>query len=80
MRTEEIRSRIRQMLETGDLPCEEPEKTWAGNGGGDHCAACGEAIRRDEVEFEVDLKSGWTLRLHRGCHDIWIDECHKILQ
>jgi len=66
-------------LEAGELPCEEPQKTWAGSGGGEHCAACGQSIPRTEVEFEVDLVSGITLRLHRACHDIWLEECHRTL-
>ena len=69
----------RKLLEADELPCEEPQKTWAGSGGGKHCAACGHAILPTEVEFEVDLVSGITLRLHRACHDIWLEECHQAL-
>ncbi|MGH6691011.1 MAG: hypothetical protein ACREF4_10070 [Gammaproteobacteria bacterium] len=72
-----IRARIRTMVETGVLPCDEPEKTWAGKGGGIHCAACGELIALTEVEFEVDVK-GTTLRLHRLCHVWWLEECEPI--
>ena len=69
-----VRQRIRQMLESGALPCEEPDKVWAGHGNGSHCAACGENITQVEVEYEVQLASV-TLRLHRECHEIWHDEC-----
>lgn len=74
-----IRKRIRQMLETGEIPCDEPDKIWAGRGTGSHCAACGEAIAPTEVEYEVDLPPGRgsTLRLHRACHDIWRQECDR---
>lgn len=67
------------MLETGEVPCDRPEKVCAGNGN-EHCAACGETISRTETEFEVDLRSGVTLRLHRACHDIWLEECHATLK
>jgi hypothetical protein len=67
------------MLKTGQLPCDEPAKTWAGNGGGEYCAGCAEPIARSEIEYEVELRSGLTLRLHRACHDIWLEECEAAL-
>jgi hypothetical protein len=70
-----VRQRIRQMLEQGEMPCDEPDKTWAGRGTGTHCAACGETIQPSDIEYEVDLLPGATLRLHRDCHDIWQEEC-----
>ena len=70
-----IRKRIRQMLETGAIPCEEADKVWAGHGSGSHCAACGDPIAPADIEYEVDLRSGPTLRLHRACHEIWRSEC-----
>ncbi|HXH84138.1 MAG TPA: hypothetical protein VNN07_14610 [Candidatus Tectomicrobia bacterium] len=71
----QIRSRIRTMLETGALPCDEPAATWAGSGEGKRCVACTETIAPTEVEFEVDLASGITLRLHRACYAVWREEC-----
>jgi hypothetical protein len=70
-----IRKRVRTMLETGQLPCDEPRETWAGPGEGQHCAACGEVIAPTELEFEVSLDPGTVLRLHRRCHAIWLEEC-----
>jgi hypothetical protein len=70
-----IRQRVREMLATGDLPCEDPAGMWAGRGEGKRCAACKESIRATEVEFEVLLKSGATILLHRACHLIWLQEC-----
>jgi hypothetical protein len=72
-----IRARIRTMVESGALPCDEPEKTWAGKGEGTHCAACGQGISPSDVEFEVDV-AGTTLRLHRLCHQFWLEECAPI--
>jgi hypothetical protein len=74
-----IRQRVRQMLETGVLPCEEHDKVWAGRSVGTHCAACGEPIAVTDVEFEVELSSGTALRLHRVCHEIWREECDSLL-
>jgi hypothetical protein len=70
-----VRKRVRQMIDTGALPCEDEEKMWAGRGVGRLCMACTEPIAPTEVEFEVELGSGQTLRLHRDCHRIWTEEC-----
>jgi hypothetical protein len=70
-----LRLRVRRLVQSGEVPCEEPGKTWAGRGNGTHCAACGEPIGPSEIEFEAELLSGATLRLHRVCHDVWREEC-----
>jgi hypothetical protein len=75
MDTDELRVRIRKLRETGHIPCDEAEKTWAGNGQARPCSGCGVPIQKNEVEYEVDLRSGVTLRLHRRCHIIWMEEC-----
>lgn len=41
------------------------------------CAACGQRISLTEVEFEVDV-AGTTLRLHRLCHQFWLEQCEPI--
>ena len=78
MDAQNIRSRICQMVETGELPCEETGKVWAGRGSGTHCAACGEPIESSQIEFEVQLGTSTILRLHRQCHQIWQEECPPI--
>jgi len=78
METIGLRARVRQMVESGEMPCEEPGKLWAGRGVGTHCAACGQPITSTEVEFEITLASGVELRLHRLCHDVWREECEEL--
>jgi len=73
-----LRLRVRRLVESGEVPCDEPGKTWAGRGNGTHCAACGEPITPMEIEFEAELPSGVTLRLHRLCHDVWREECESL--
>jgi hypothetical protein len=73
-----LRLRVRQLVKTGEVSCEEPGKTWAGRGSGTHCAGCGEPIRPTEIEFEAELPSGTALRLHRLCHDLWREECEAL--
>jgi hypothetical protein len=73
-----IRSRVREMVETGQLPCEESGKVWAGRGTGTHCAACGDLIESTQIEFEVLLGPTAVLRLHRACYQIWQEECETL--
>ena len=73
-----IRARVREMVETGQLPCEESGKVWAGHGSGTHCAACGEPIESTQIEFEVPLGPGAVVRLHRACYRIWQEECETL--
>ena len=75
-----IRQRIKTMVQTGELPCEEPEATWGSNGDGHRCAGCREPIRSDEIEYEVNLSSGMRIRLHRRCHAIWLQECESFTE
>ena len=72
-----IRERVRALLAAGELPCDEPQATWAGLGTGRECAACTEAIAASEVEYEVE-SAGTILRLHRLCHEIWRAECAAV--
>lgn len=73
-----IRQRIRTMVETGALPCDEPEKVWAGKGMGQHCVACSQPISAAEIEYEVELTAGQMFRVHRRCHEIWREECEPL--
>jgi len=75
MDADSIRTRIRQMVAAGTLPCEEG-KIWAGRGVGESCVACTEPIEPTETDFEVVFPSGESVRLHgQPCHSIWIEEC-----
>ena len=77
MTEEQIRDRIRRMLRTGDLECDDDTaRVWAGEGAGRRCAACLEPIVPCNVEYEADL-NGRTLYFHPRCHDIWLDVCES---
>jgi hypothetical protein len=69
-----LRARIRALVKTGIVPCDEPDKVWAGRGTGTHCLACGEPITATEIEYEVEL-GAVTFRLHLQCFAIWRAEC-----
>jgi hypothetical protein len=61
-----IRRRVREMITTGELPCDDLAGLWAGMGDGKRCAACAEMIGAREVEYEVNLTSGKKVLL-QGC-------------
>jgi hypothetical protein len=71
---ETIRARIRAMLATGNLECDDTGRVWAGNGSGKLCAACHAPILPEAVEYEAELR-GRALHFHRRCHEIWLEEC-----
>jgi hypothetical protein len=73
---EDIRDRIRRMLKTGDLECDDAGRVWAGEGAGKRCAGCLEAIVPSSVEYEADLNRR-TLHFHPRCHQIWLEECES---
>ena len=70
-----IRRRVREMITTGELPCDDPAGLWASMGDGKRCAACAEPIAARQVEYEVNLTSGKKILLHQPCHAIWLKEC-----
>ena len=77
----QLRARIRDLHLNGETPCpdgDEP-RIWAGRGHGDHCVVCTLPIASTETEFEVELGSGRVFRLHRGCYQLWRDECGSLL-
>jgi hypothetical protein len=56
------------------LPYEEPVRTWAGHGTGAICNVCGLAVNVSDVEYEVELLTGGsvrTLRFHLKCYRVW---------
>jgi hypothetical protein len=62
-----VRRRIREMITTGALPCEDPPHLWAGHGDGKRCAGCAEPVTSGDIEYETALTSGKMIPLHRRC-------------
>ena len=62
--------RIREKLDAGTLPSQDPTKVWTGRGRGNLCAACDQVILPPEVEFEAQYKRG-AVRFHMGCSGLW---------
>jgi hypothetical protein len=70
----DLQERITRMLVSGELPCDEEVRTWAGPGLDRVCSACGKPITRGQTEFELDFgrePAVQTFRFHRDCYGIW---------
>jgi hypothetical protein len=67
----EIAIAIRRKMAAGVLPNEAPQKMWVGLGTGALCEACDQPIT--DIECEIDLREGRTVRLHPRCHTVWAE-------
>jgi hypothetical protein len=81
MSEERLREKVREALRTGKLPDHPPERTWGGRGsGGSYCSICGDAIKADQVEFELEFSHGvngngsGSLHVHLRCFSAWDSE------
>jgi hypothetical protein len=74
----------RIVLENGQLPSHDPDRTWRGPGIGAACAVCGHAVTPDQVEYEVQFaRDGGSpeldrFHLHLRCFAVWELERTKL--
>ena len=73
----EVRQRLRMLVSTGELTCDEPEQSWAGRAQGKRCAGCLEDIVPPQIEFEVELPNFRRVFLHQRCYDMWLEVCDE---
>jgi hypothetical protein len=72
-----IRALARNILQAGLMPRRDPDGTWGGKGVDVPCAMCGERIRPDQVEYELQFThDGATpdvdlFHLHLRCLAAW---------
>ena len=67
-----LRDEIRRKLDAGALPTKPPNKIYTGYGSGVTCDACGDPIRADQVECELNYPDEHrTCRLHLACAGLW---------
>jgi hypothetical protein len=73
-----LRDAAREAIRTGVLPARSAIRTLGGRGSGERCALCGETIRLDQMEIELEFarRSGATTeidnyRLHPQCCVAW---------
>jgi hypothetical protein len=53
------------------LPSDPPEKCFVGKGTSRPCDGCDEVITPEEIEYELDIAGGRTLRFHVKCLEVW---------
>jgi hypothetical protein len=49
-----LQKKAREAIQAGKLPNRQPESVWAGQGCGACCTVCGESLKRDELEYELE--------------------------
>ena len=75
-----LRSRIRQLVESGRLPCLMPKHIAAGYGSSRHvCMGFDDPITITQVEYEIKNDAdGRQLAFHFGCYVVWQLECARL--
>jgi hypothetical protein len=73
-----LRQKARESIAAGRLPSRHPERTWGGPGSGARCAICGECVRSNEMEFEleferaeIDAPAPEYFQVHIRCFAAW---------
>ena len=72
-----LRAKTREVIRTGKLPSRRPDRTWGGPGVGARCTVCGEAVTKDELEFEVEFARNGDnpgldkFHIHIRCFAAW---------
>ena len=58
-------------IRSGALPSARSYISYGGRGTNQTCDGCCERIPAEDVEYEVDLTEGRTLRFHQECFAAW---------
>jgi len=79
MNQKELRALIRERVRTGQLPPVLDGRTFGGRGSNTACDCCGQTIKRDDIEYEVQFAAsvtqmGRSFIAHMQCHWIWWEE------
>jgi hypothetical protein len=64
---------VRDKLDAGVLPHDDPLKLWVGGiGSGKPCTACEKPILPSQTEYEIEYYDERpAIRLRVGCHTVW---------
>jgi hypothetical protein len=66
---------VRDKLDAGTLPLNDPVKLWADQGNGQLCAVCEQPILKSQVEYEPQYDDGQpAVHFHPECHGLWTSE------
>jgi hypothetical protein len=79
-----LREKAREAVRAGKLPVRPADRTFGAAGSGQPCAVCGEVIRRDQAEIEIEFERPGgefgidRFRLHPRCFAAWEFERTKV--
>ena len=73
-----LRQRIRQLIESGQLPALTTRRSWIGQGSGAKCLLCEQLITAAHWEHEVEILPLGELRAHGVCFRMWVEESEEI--
>jgi hypothetical protein len=73
-----LRRRIRQMIESGQLPALPNRRSWVGQGHGEPCLLCDQNITAAHWEHEVEIAPLEEIRAHGVCFRIWVEESEQL--
>ena len=72
-----LREKARQAIRAEKLPSRRPDRMWGGSGLGDRCVICGETIKRDQMELEIQFARAGAgsdldgFHVHVWCFAAW---------
>jgi len=72
-----LRAKAREAVRTGKLPSRRPDRTWGGPGVGAACTVCGEPVKKDQLEFEIEFAHDGSnpgldkFHIHVRCFAAW---------
>ena len=60
-----LRAQARRLMQAGKLPNRPPDRMWGGPGVGTSCTLCGEQVKQNETELEVEWSEDACASNHR---------------
>jgi hypothetical protein len=73
----DLRRRIREMIVIGQIPPLLDRRSWIGQGHGQPCLLCEQAITSAHWEHEVDVPPVGEIRVHGVCFRMWLEESQE---
>ena len=69
-----LRTKARELIQSGVLPSRRPDRMWGGRGLGHICALCSVAIPANELEWQMEYRDGGVgsteFHIHMRCYEI----------
>ena len=78
--SDDLLAKSRKAVKEATLPLRRPDRIWGGPGEGTECSICRIAVKREELEFEVEFRANGDERgaerhhVHLRCFEAWDTE------